>query len=137
MLALPAIWLWWYVNILFDRGVQIYTRLFPRSLSLFVFTIVWFMWRTNANPPQDFTFSAAPFTELGFRITISVVLGVMIGYLILALGKFKKYNEKMAMVRKRHNKQLRGDNRPEGNGGGSQQPPEPPQTFLDLSSSPP
>lgn len=102
--------------------------------------MVWFMWRTNANLPQDFTFSTTPSTELGLRITISVILGVMIGYLILALDRFNEYNKQMTMVRERHAKKFKGgDNNPEGTGGSawsSQQSPVQLEAFLTHSSPP-
>jgi hypothetical protein len=48
-------------------------------------SIIWFMWRSRANPPPDLVLSAPPMTELGFHLINSVILAIAAFYFFLAI----------------------------------------------------
>ncbi|KAF5352600.1 hypothetical protein D9756_006335 [Leucocoprinus leucothites] len=69
LLALPVVFLAW-------------------SILIFITAIIWFMWRTRASPPLEFSLPAPPLTESAFRVLTSVFLVIAIIYLVLALSRF-------------------------------------------------
>ncbi|KAF9443767.1 hypothetical protein P691DRAFT_678856 [Macrolepiota fuliginosa MF-IS2] len=90
MLALPAVSLAW-------------------SVLVFLVAIIWFMWRSRANPPPDISFPASSSTELGFRIFTCGLFAAAVVYLILVLMRFFQFGAPMTSRWKRHMKDIVAD----------------------------
>ncbi|KAF5352871.1 hypothetical protein D9756_006325 [Leucocoprinus leucothites] len=78
MLALPVVSLAW-------------------SILIFITAIIWFMWRTRANPPPEFSLSAPPLTEPAFRILTSAFLAIAINGAPMT-GHWKREVEELIAV---------------------------------------
>lgn len=96
MLAMPVVWLTWYVSAFTHvrRFMNMSSR-YVRSIIAFIGCIVWFMWRARAHLPDTYVFSATDKTDLGFRIFISVVLGIGAMYSLLIFTTFQRYGAQM------------------------------------------
>jgi hypothetical protein len=49
--------------------------------------VIWYLWRSQANPPQNLILTAPLGTEWGFRVAISVAFAMPLGYIVLATTK--------------------------------------------------
>ncbi|KAJ2932784.1 hypothetical protein H1R20_g4311, partial [Candolleomyces eurysporus] len=95
MLAMPAVWLGWYVILeLRLRHIPITNPAVNRSMIFFIICVMAFVWQTGTGTDAEAPTQTAS-QILAPRIVISAVLGLGFLYLIFIGNTFRKYSDPM------------------------------------------